>query len=64
MSLIMLAFWALVVFCIVALFRATSSSSSRDRGAEGQARRILDERFARGQIDAQEYHSRRSLLPP
>ena len=64
MTLTTVAFWALVVFGIVALFRGTGGSGPRDRDPERGARQILDERFARGEIDAEEYRSRQSLLRP
>lgn len=63
MGLTMVAFWALVVFGVVALFRGAGSRTvgeHRDR----EARQILDERFARGEIDAEEYRTRQDLLPP
>ena len=43
MTLTTVAFWALVVFGIVALFRGTSGSGPRDRDPERGARQILDE---------------------
>jgi putative membrane protein len=58
-------FWGLVAAVVVYAIRATS------RGREGAgspprrddaALRILDERFARGDIDAEEYTQRRDLL--
>jgi putative membrane protein len=65
MTLVMVAFWALVIFGIVALFRGpVRPSPRRVGGAGGDAQRILDERFARGEIDAEEYRSRKSVLPP
>ena len=58
MSVAMVAFWALVVVVVVAVVR-----SLRDDSPGGdQARRLLDERFARGDIDEQEYRTRRELL--
>ena len=58
MSVGMVAFWALVVVVIVAGVR-----SLRDDSPQGdQASRLLDERFARGDIDEQEYRTRRALL--
>ena len=61
MSLSMIAFWALVVFAVVAIFRA-----GREDGSSGPARRdpleILDERFARGEIDETEYRARAEVL--
>ena len=63
MTFVMVAFWALVVFAIVALFRGSLRPGPHHTGG-ANARRILDERFARGEIDAEEYRSRQSLLPP
>ena len=57
------AFWALVVFGIVALFRGTRDSRPRSpRRDADSAQHILDERFARGDIDAEEYHRRQQEL--
>ena len=67
MALTTVGFWALVVFGVVALFRGTGSAPGRgdDRQVPGhQADRILEERFARGEIDADEYRTRRSVLHP
>jgi putative membrane protein len=64
MSLMMVLFWGLIIFAVVALVRSTRSeghSSSAPPRAHA-ARRILDERFARGEIDAEEYVQRRDLL--
>lgn len=62
MTLIMVAFWSLVIFAVVAIFRGDRDSSVtptvRDRDPLG----ILDERFARGDIDAEEYRARRNEL--
>ena len=63
MSVTTVAFWALVVFGIVALFRGTRDSGPRSpRRDEDSAQHILDERFARGEIDAEEYHRRQQVL--
>ncbi len=62
MSLTAVAFWALVVFAVVALFRGTGDSGTRSRRRDDEARQILDERFARGEIDAEEYHARQQVL--
>ena len=64
MALVTVGFWALVVVGIVTLFRGTGAAGPTGRGATPHARQILDERFARGEIDADEYHSRQALLPP
>lgn len=64
MSAGMLAFWALVVVAIVALIRGVSDDRPRwPRGPEhDDPLRVLDERFARGEIDLEDYQARRALL--
>lgn len=62
MTLTTVGFWALVVFGIVALFRGTGGSVPRGGSRERDAQQILDERFARGEIDPEEYRSRQSQL--
>lgn len=58
-----LAFWALVVFAVVALFRGARTETTRSgNGDDFDARQILDQRFARGEIDAAEYHARQDVL--
>ena len=60
MMLAMVAFWTLVVLAVVALFRET-----RPQGGETPGRNAFDvlaERFARGEIDAEEYHRREDVL--
>ncbi len=61
MALSMAAFWALVAFAIVAVFRA-SRDDRRPAGRERDSVTILDERFARGEIDEAEYHKRADVL--
>jgi putative membrane protein len=62
-SLVMVAFWALVVFAVVAIFRATSSNAGpADRSTNRDPMQILEERFARGEIDAEEFHTRAHVL--
>jgi putative membrane protein len=64
MAFVMLVFWALVVAAIIALVRS-NQGRERDRSPVGRADdpgRILDERFARGEIDADEYKQRRDVL--
>jgi putative membrane protein len=56
----MIAFWAVVIWAVYALI---TSGSGRDGGeAVGQARRILDERLARGEIDPDEYRRRLDVM--
>lgn len=55
--LMMIGFWALVAWVIVtALRRSETPRSSRD------AQQILDERFARGEVDVDEYRRRSDAL--
>ncbi len=64
MLLVMFAFWALVIVGIVALVRYTGHETQPPAGT-GQwqsAERILDERFARGEISEEEYTRRRQVL--
>lgn len=61
MAVAMVVFWALVVVAVVAIFRGTqrfgaSVPNHRD------PRQILDERFARGEIDEDEYRARSGVL--
>lgn len=61
MSIGMVAFWALLIWAVWALF------SGLNRRPDGyhrppDARTILDERLARGEIDAEEYRRLRDLI--
>lgn len=63
MGLMMLLFWGFVVGLVVYLVRNTGHHTHPSSGADpADAVRILDERFARGEIDADEYRQRRDLL--
>jgi putative membrane protein len=68
MSVLMLLFWALVITALVALVRSLSGSrrdglppASPDHGRPN-AEQLLDERFACGEIDPDDYTRRRQLL--
>ena len=68
MSVGMVLFWGLVIAGIVVLVRYLSGTgqggppaSSPDPGRPS-AQELLDERFARGEIDQDEYTRRRELL--
>lgn len=61
MAFSMVAFWALVVFAVVAIFRP--SRDERINHTRGQdPLDILGQRFARGEIDESEYHARLDVL--
>jgi putative membrane protein len=62
MALTMVAFWGLVVYVIVALFRGDSTPASGQSDTAADPCRILDERFARGEIELEEYQTRRDAL--
>lgn len=64
-GLMMIVFWGGIILLIVLLVRWIGPASSD--GREGTSRRsrpleILQERFARGEIDKQEYEERRKIL--
>jgi putative membrane protein len=61
LSLASIALWALVALAVVGLFRATWGVAGR-KGDEDATRTTLDQRFARGEIDAEEYHARFDVL--
>ncbi|MFI9081203.1 SHOCT domain-containing protein [Streptomyces sioyaensis] len=72
MALVMVLFWALIIAGVVALVRYVSSShrgqpgappSSHEAGSGSRrAEDLLAERFARGEIDEDEYKRRITLL--
>lgn len=61
MSIAMIAFWAMVIVAVVVLFRG-STSSGQDSSPHRDPMSILDQRFARGEIDEDEYHARSAVL--
>jgi len=62
MILVMVAFWGLLAALIVYAIRSGDERRTAAARPEDEAQRILDERFARGDIDADEYKGRRELL--
>ncbi len=59
----MVVFWGAVVTAIVFAVRGTHHQPTGPATpTTSDAQRILDERFARGEIDADEYQQRRDLL--
>ncbi len=60
----MAVFWAAVIYGIVALVRYTgrNTPSSGDPGRAPGAEQLLAERFARGEIDEDEYRRRLATL--
>ena len=59
----MILFWGLLIWAVYALITAARKPSrDRDEGEGIGARRILDERLARSEIDEAEYQRLRDLL--
>ena len=63
MTMMMVLVWALVIWVVVMLVRATRpGTSSQSRAAGHDALTILDERFARGELEEEEYRVRKNAL--
>jgi putative membrane protein len=66
MGLGMTLFWGLVILGVIVLVRYSSGTGAhRERAmgnGVGQAEQILADRFARGEINEDEYRTRRELL--
>lgn len=62
MVLVMVVFWALVLFAVVAIFRGGRHDQVGTAAPHPDALEILEERFARGEIDVEEYHARKTVL--
>jgi putative membrane protein len=61
----MLVFWGLIAVLVVYAIRSTGRRPEPPAAGappEDQASRILDERFARGDIDVEDYTRRRDVL--
>jgi putative membrane protein len=61
MTLMMLLFWGLIAFAVVAVVRSLRSAPHQT-DTRSDAGRVLDERLARGEIDEEDYRKRRDLL--
>lgn len=66
MWLAMIAFWALLIWLIYFLVTGAAARRRQPEGGEERhgddARRILDQRLARGEIDLEEYHRLRDAI--
>lgn len=62
MTLMMVAFWGVVVWGLVAIFRGSRDSGVTTPGHGRDALEILAERFARGEIEVEEYRARQDIL--
>lgn len=64
-ALMMIVFWGGIVWLAVYLFRGWGRSPDRAEEHRGpDAREILAERFARGEISVEEFDERRRVLEP
>lgn len=61
MTISMVLFWALIIFGIVALVRYIGRAGRVDT-ARPTPQQLLDERFARGEIDEEEYRRRLDVI--
>jgi putative membrane protein len=61
MGLLMVIFWGLVAASVFGIVRSWRSPTE-GLGGRGEALRLLDERFARGEINEDEYLKRRGLV--
>lgn len=63
MGVSMLLFWAAVITALVLLVRSVSQGRGRDRDeARMSPEQVLAHRFARGEINLEEYHARLEAL--
>lgn len=67
MALTVVAFWGLLIVAGVAVWRAADRRGRADPGNRTESgdrtpQQVLDERFARGEIDEDEYRRRREVL--
>jgi len=60
----MLIFWALIIWAVFAVVRAMSGKSSHwhMQGGEDEALKILKERYAKGEIDKEEFEQKKTDL--
>ncbi len=61
-GLLMVLFWVFVVALAVWLVVSLSRSQARGGDSAHGALRILEERLARGEIDAEEFRTRRAAI--
>ncbi len=62
MMVVMAIFWLVVLLGVVGGIVFIVRATGGQRSDRGRAANVLDERFARGEIDQDEYESRRQLL--
>jgi len=62
MALVMVVFWGAVIWGIVYLVRGRHEPRRRAQPDDTSAIDVLEERFARGEIDNEEFRKRRDAL--
>jgi putative membrane protein len=62
MTVVMLAFWSLVILASMAVYRSFRDDDRRRPEGRDGAEQVLRDRFARGEIDAEEYARRHEVL--
>ncbi len=66
MAVMMVLLWSAIILGVLMFVRytreRTGALSSMPTESKDRARQVLDERFARGEIDADEYTKRRDIL--
>ena len=63
MATMMVVFWGAIIAVVVLLVRGRGSDQGvRPASPRPSAMEILDERFAKGEIDREEYDDRRAVL--
>ncbi len=60
--IMMVVIIAVIVGAVILVFRWTGLGGSAVAGGANKARHILDERFARGEIDKDDYEERKRVL--
>jgi putative membrane protein len=61
-GLMMIVFWGSLIVLMVLLVRWLGGAGDSAPRSRGSALQILQERFARGEIDKEEYEERRRIL--
>lgn len=62
MPLLMVAFWVAVIWVAVSVFQRLAGRPSGERDRPERPEEILARRYARGEIDEDEYRRRRDIL--
>jgi putative membrane protein len=62
MPLVMIIFWGLIIWGVVALVRGLNNQKYRDSSATDSALEVLKRRYARGEIRKKEYEEKKKDL--